>query len=79
MCQIPYARGSSRSVLPEKILTEVKRLGDSGVREIVFTGIHIGDYGKDLDCFSNQTELPFVTVLKKILKFRNIDRIRISV
>jgi len=31
-----------------------------------------------LDCFSNQTELPFVTVLKKILKFKNIDRIRIS-
>ena len=46
-CLIPYARGQSRSLAPEKITAEVERLVDNGFREIVFTGIHIGDYGKD--------------------------------
>jgi len=47
-CLIPYARGASRSVPPQDVLDEVTRLGKLGTKEIVFTGIHIGDYGEDL-------------------------------
>jgi len=47
-CLIPYARGASRSVAPSEVTREVRRLIDLGVKEIVFTGIHIGDYGVDI-------------------------------
>lgn len=47
-CQIPYARGSSRSIPSGAVAGEVKRLLESGVAEIVLTGIHIGEWGKDL-------------------------------
>lgn len=77
-CQIPYARGASRSVDPRKVVKEVKRLSDEGVKEIVFTGIHIGDYGKDLDHFNSHNGLPFVSILKDILKSTSLERIRIS-
>ena len=48
-CIIPYARGRSRSVAPEAILQQVESLVAAGHRELVLTGIHIGQYGKDLD------------------------------
>jgi threonylcarbamoyladenosine tRNA methylthiotransferase MtaB len=77
-CQIPYARGASRSVAPNKVLEEIKRLSDDGVKEVVFTGIHIGDYGKDLDHYKDSKNLPFVEVLNKIISDTEIARIRIS-
>jgi threonylcarbamoyladenosine tRNA methylthiotransferase MtaB len=48
-CIIPYARGSSRSLPAEQIIRQVKALEEKGYPEIVFTGIHIGGYGRDLD------------------------------
>jgi threonylcarbamoyladenosine tRNA methylthiotransferase MtaB len=48
-CIIPFARGPSRSVPPEKVLDQVRELVKSGYQEIVLTGIHIGGYGKDFD------------------------------
>ena len=77
-CQIPYARGASRSVQPAKVVEEIKRLSDEGVQEIVFTGIHIGDYGKDLDEYKDYKNPPFVEILHKIISDTNISRIRIS-
>ena len=77
-CQIPYARGASRSVQPSKVVEEIKRLSDEGVQEIVFTGIHIGDYGKDLDEYQDYKNPPFVEILHKIISDTNISRIRIS-
>lgn len=47
-CLIPYARGASRSVDRSEVLAEIDRQIGLGVREIVLTGIHIGDYGEDL-------------------------------
>ena len=47
-CISPYARGASRSVPIEQVVAQVERLGTSGYREIVLTGIHIGGYGQDL-------------------------------
>jgi threonylcarbamoyladenosine tRNA methylthiotransferase MtaB len=48
-CIIPAVRGDSRSVPPEQVLREIERLAGAGYREIVFTGVNTGDYGKDLD------------------------------
>ena len=47
-CIIPYARGRSRSVEPQAILEQVDALVAAGHQELVLTGIHIGQYGKDL-------------------------------
>lgn len=46
-CLIPYARGASRSVHPQQVKNEVRRLIDNGVKELVLTGIHIGDFGEE--------------------------------
>jgi len=47
-CIIPTARGLSRSVTPREVMEQVKQLADSGYKEIVLTGIHLGGYGHDL-------------------------------
>ena len=47
-CIIPYARGRVRSRSVEEVLREAERLTETGVREIVLTGIHLCSYGKDL-------------------------------
>ncbi|MDD3853452.1 MAG: tRNA (N(6)-L-threonylcarbamoyladenosine(37)-C(2))-methylthiotransferase MtaB [Syntrophomonadaceae bacterium] len=47
-CIVPYARGPVRSKEPEDVLHEIKQLLQLGYKEIVLTGIHIGQYGKDM-------------------------------
>ena len=47
-CIIPYARGASRSAPEHAILEQINGLADSGFREVVLTGIHVGGYGADL-------------------------------
>ncbi len=47
-CIVPYARGRSRSLTQDLVFRQVEDLSEKGVREIVFTGIHVGMYGKDL-------------------------------
>jgi threonylcarbamoyladenosine tRNA methylthiotransferase MtaB len=72
-CLIPYARGASRSVAREQVLDEVRRLIDLGVKELVFTGIHIGDYGED----HGDTQ-GFVRLMQTLLDWPDMVRIRIS-
>jgi len=45
-CTVPQARGPSRSAPPEWVAAEARRLAQEGFREIVLTGINLGDYGK---------------------------------
>ena len=47
-CIIPYARGRSRSLAPELVEKQIKTMIREGIKEVVFTGIHIGIYGEDL-------------------------------
>lgn len=47
-CIVPYARGRSRSLSPEKIIGHLRLLKEKGFKEVVLTGIHIGSYGLDL-------------------------------
>ncbi len=72
-CIVPYARGKSRSLLPEKVIDHISTLKNKGYKEIVLTGIHIGCYGLDLE---PGTDLH--TLLLFIQDKAAIDRIRIS-
>ena len=47
-CIIPYGRGKSRSADSDFIINEINRYAEHGYKEVVFTGIHIGLWGKDL-------------------------------
>ena len=76
-CIIPYARGKSRSLPPEKVEEQVRALADSGFREIVLTGIHLGGYGLDLDHeFGKQTD--FLSLLRSLDQIDADIRFRIS-
>lgn len=72
-CLIPYARGASRSVDIASVKKEVRRLIDVGVGEIVFTGIHIGDFGDDRK--ENET---LVGLMEDLLSWEDMVRVRIS-
>ena len=47
-CVIPYVRGQSRSLSPDRILREVNTLVEAGYREVVISGINLGRWGRDL-------------------------------
>lgn len=72
-CIVPYARGKSRSLSPDKVMDQLAELGEKGYREVVLTGIHIGCYGLDLH---PRTDL--YSLLAAIKDKGAIDRIRIS-
>jgi threonylcarbamoyladenosine tRNA methylthiotransferase MtaB len=48
-CKIPFARGPVRSLPSELVKAEIRRMLALGYKEIVLVGIHLGEYGKDLD------------------------------
>ena len=73
-CTIPKARGKSRSGNPDEILKNVREIASKGIKEIVLTGVNIGDYGKGID----QANVDFLYLLKKLDFVEGIERIRIS-
>ena len=72
-CIIPYARGRLKSRKQEDAVDEIKKLVEKGYREVVLTGIHLGNYGKDL---RNGTSLS--TLESELLKIPNLLRIRLG-
>ncbi|UCD77209.1 MAG: tRNA (N(6)-L-threonylcarbamoyladenosine(37)-C(2))-methylthiotransferase MtaB [Desulfobacterales bacterium] len=72
-CIVPYARGRSRSISLKSVLEQIKQLADNGYHEVVLTGIHIGNYGKDLEPRTSLLDL-----LKRIHTQQPIARIRLS-
>lgn len=72
-CIIPYARGRLKSRKQEDAVDEIKKLVEKGYREVVLTGIHLGNYGKDL---RNGTSLS--TLVSELLKIPNLLRIRLG-
>lgn len=70
-CIIPYVRGKCRSKNFEKVIEEITSLVKNGYKEIVLTGIHTGNYGRDLDT-------NFADLLKQIVKIDGLYRLRIS-
>jgi threonylcarbamoyladenosine tRNA methylthiotransferase MtaB len=47
-CLVPKARGRSRSLLPNEVIAGIESLAAQGIKEIILTGIHLGQYGEDL-------------------------------
>ncbi len=75
-CTIPMARGKSRSNSIENVLLEIKKIAGEGVKEIVLTGINLGDFGKDGS--GEKTVENFYSLIKKIEEFDGVNRYRIS-
>ena len=76
-CTIPLARGISRSDKLENIVNAAKSISSSGIKEIVLTGVNIGDYGKGE--FGNKNhENTFLDLVSALDKVDGISRVRIS-
>lgn len=70
-CTIPYARGRSRSGSISQIVEQARRAAAEGGREIVITGVNIGDFGKN-------TDETFEDLIKALDQVEGIERYRIS-
>ncbi len=76
-CTIPLARGISRSDTLENVLKNAKEISKKGIKEIVLTGVNIGDYGKGE--FGNKThEHTFFELVQNLDIIPGLERIRIS-
>ena len=76
-CTIPLARGHSRSDTIEGVLNNMRELSGTGTKEIVLTGINLGDFGKGYDGGKTK-ETTFYDLVQEMDKEEGIDRIRIS-
>lgn len=76
-CTIPQARGISRSDTIENIVKNAKEIAEKGIKEIVLTGVNIGDYGKG-EFGNKRHEHTFLDLVKELNKVEGIERIRIS-
>lgn len=72
-CIIPYARGRVRSRKPESVISEIKKIANEGIKEVVITGIHIASYGKDF-----KDEYKLIDLLEQINQIEGIQRIRLG-
>ncbi|GAB6138340.1 tRNA (N(6)-L-threonylcarbamoyladenosine(37)-C(2))-methylthiotransferase MtaB [Halanaerobaculum tunisiense] len=71
-CIIPYARGAVRSRELTDVVTEARRLAEHGFKEIILTGIHLGEYGADKE------ELNLEKLLQELIQIDDLKRIRLS-
>jgi threonylcarbamoyladenosine tRNA methylthiotransferase MtaB len=76
-CTIPMARGKSRSDRIENVVAAAQTLASKGVKEIVLTGINLGDFGKSEEGGKKHTE-NFFDLLKALERDTNMPRYRIS-
>lgn len=76
-CTIPLARGISRSDTMDNVLKNAKEISEQGIKEIVLTGVNIGDYGKG-EFGNKKHEHTFLDLVKELDKVKGIERLRIS-
>ncbi|WP_299536146.1 tRNA (N(6)-L-threonylcarbamoyladenosine(37)-C(2))-methylthiotransferase MtaB [Ulvibacterium sp.] len=76
-CTIPLARGISRSDTLNNVLGNAAQIASQGIREIVLTGVNIGDYGKG-EFGNKKHEHTFLDLIKALDKVSGIHRLRIS-
>jgi len=72
-CIVPFARGKCSSVSADEIISRIKSLADTGTKEVILTGINLGNYS-DVD--TNTTS--FTALLKRIQAETDIYRVRLS-
>ena len=73
-CTIPLARGSSRSDTSDNIVEAARKIGNSGVKEIVLTGVNTGDFGLR----DGKREERFIDLIRKLDRVEEVSRFRIS-
>ncbi|OCC06053.1 tRNA (N(6)-L-threonylcarbamoyladenosine(37)-C(2))-methylthiotransferase MtaB [Labrys sp. WJW] len=73
-CIIPFGRGNSRSLPPQTVIAQIRRLVEAGYKEIVLTGVDLTSYGPDL-----VDPLPLGTLVRRILReVPELPRLRLS-
>ena len=70
-CTIPLARGKSRNKSISDLVIEANKIAESGIKEIILTGVNIGDFGKT-------TNEKFLDLIKALEQTEGLERIRIS-
>lgn len=76
-CTIPLARGISRSAELETIIKQAEEISEKGIKEIVLTGVNIGDYGKG-EFGNKKHQHTFLELIQNLDRVEAIERIRIS-
>jgi threonylcarbamoyladenosine tRNA methylthiotransferase MtaB len=76
-CTIPLARGISRSDTLDNVLANAAEISAKGIKEIVLTGVNIGDYGKG-EFGNKKHEHTFLELVQALDQVEGIQRIRIS-
>jgi len=76
-CTIPLARGISRSDTMENVLKNASEITAQNIKEIVLTGVNIGDYGKG-EFGNKKHEHTFLDLVKALDEVKGIERLRIS-
>lgn len=76
-CTIPLARGISRSDTLENVLKNAKEISEKDIKEIVLTGVNIGDYGKG-EFGNKKHEHTFFELVQALDEVEGIERLRIS-
>ena len=72
-CIIPSVRGLSRSLPPQEAIAQVRVLAESGYREVVLSGVNLGQYGRDLSAKPR-----FFRLIQQILDETAVERLRLS-
>ncbi len=72
-CVIPFVRGRSRSLAPERVVEEVRGLAGAGAREVVLSGINLGAYGRDL-----RPRVALWEMLERLVNESPLERLRLS-
>ena len=70
-CTIPAARGHSRNPDIRSLVREAEKIAEKGIKEIVLTGVNIGDFGKS-------TGESFLSLMKELIRVDGVERYRIS-
>ncbi|GAC1426019.1 MAG: tRNA (N(6)-L-threonylcarbamoyladenosine(37)-C(2))-methylthiotransferase MtaB [Flavisolibacter sp.] len=76
-CTIPMARGKSRSDQIENIINSAKEISAKGIKEIVLTGVNLGDFGKNVQG-GQKKHASFYDLILRLEEIQGIERVRIS-
>jgi len=80
-CTIPLARGKSRSDTIENVVSNAEKIAAKGVKEIVLTGVNIGDFGNGTEVIEGlkpKKEALFIDLIRELDNVEGVERIRIS-
>lgn len=76
-CTIPMARGISRSDTVENVLKNAREISERGIKEIVLTGVNVGDYGKG-EFGNKKHDHTFLELIQELDQVESLERFRIS-